>query len=125
IPHMVTAGQGVIVNISSTGALTGGGGGAHYAASKSALDSLTRALAREYASKGIRVNGLAPTMIHSDFLAGRYPEERELQQMVSAIPVGRLGTAEEVAFMAAVLCSPLAGYLSGETIIMDGGRTFA
>lgn len=125
IPHMVKAGQGVIVNISSTGALTGGGGGAHYAASKSALDSLTRALAREYARKGIRVNGLAPTMIASDFLTERYPDERALERAVAAIPMGRLGTAEEVAFLAAVLCSPQAGYLSGETIIIDGGRTFA
>ncbi|MFM1652506.1 SDR family NAD(P)-dependent oxidoreductase [Brevibacillus sp. B_LB10_24] len=125
LPHMAASGEGVVVNISSTGALTGGGGGAHYAASKSALDSMTRALAREYAAKGIRVNGLAPTMIESDFLAERYPDEQQRSKLAASIPLGRLGTPEDVACMTAVLCSPFAGYLSGETIVMDGGRTFA
>lgn len=125
LPHMVGAGHGVIVNISSTGAITGGGGGAHYAASKSALDSMTRALAREFAPHGIRVNGLAPTMIESDFLTERYPDEETRANMAAAIPVRRLGTPQDVARMTVVLCSPFADYLSGETIVMDGGRTFA
>ncbi len=125
LPHMVAAGQGAIVNISSTGALTGGGGGAHYAASKSALDSLTRALAREYAGHGIRVNGLAPTMIASDFLRQRYPDEQQRSELAALIPLKRLGTPDDVALMTAVLISGFAGYLSGETIVMDGGRTFA
>lgn len=125
LPHMVERGSGVIVNISSTSAITGGGGGAHYAASKSALDSLTRALAREYAPRGIRINGIAPTMIESDFLEERYPDPAQRAEMASRIPVGRLGRPSDVAYMVAVLCAPMGSYLSGETIVMDGGRTFA
>ncbi|MEW9672093.1 SDR family NAD(P)-dependent oxidoreductase [Ammoniphilus sp. 3BR4] len=124
LPTMVNEGYGVVVNISSTSAMTGGGG-AHYAASKSGLDSMTRALAREYASRGIRVNGLAPAMIESDFFMERISDELSRKKMAARIPVGRLGTPEEVAYMTAVLCSPFAGYLSGETIVLDGGRMFA
>lgn len=125
LPHMVDRRRGTIVNISSTGAMTGGGGGVHYSASKSALDAMTRALAREFAPHGIRVNGLAPTMIDSDFLKERYPNAEVRTKLAAAVPLRRLGTPEDVAYMTAVLCTPFASYLSGETIVMDGGRTFA
>lgn len=125
LPHMVKAGSGVIVNISSAAAVTGGGGGAHYAASKSALDSMTRALAREYAPHGIRINGLAPALLESDISMKSDLDKPSLSQKIASIPARRLGTPQDVAAMTAVLCSSFSDYLSGETILMDGGLTFA
>jgi len=122
--HMVIMGEGVIINISSTGAFTGGGGGPHYSASKAALHGFTRALARELAPKGIRVNSIAPTVIESDFLLGRYPNPKDREKLAKQIPVGRIGNPLDVGYMAAFMASPLGSFISGEIIIMDGGRTF-
>lgn len=122
--YMVKRGSGVIINITSTGAFTGGGGGPHYSASKDALHGFTRALARELAPYGIRVNAIAPTLIDSDFLAGRYPNPADKEKLVQQVPVGRLGQPEDVGYMTVYLASSLAGFINSEIIILDGGRTF-
>lgn len=124
VPGMVGRGWGRVIHISSTGAITGGGGGAHYAASKGALGGLTRAMARELAPKGVLVNAIAPTVIASDFLLGRYPDPRDREALVKQIPAGRLGQPEDVGYLTAFLASDLAGFISGQILIVDGGRTF-
>lgn len=124
IPFMLKRGDGRIINISSTAAITGGGGGAHYAASKAAVNGFTRALARELAPKGIIVNAVSPTIIKSDFLLNRYPNKKKWEILVQEIPVGRIGLPEDVAYMVAFLASDLSGYINGQIITLDGGRTF-
>lgn len=115
---------GKIINVSSVAALTGRGGGAHYASSKGGMDAMTRALAREAAPYNIRVNGIAPAVIETDFYYNRYPDEKEREEVLKGIPIGRIGRPIDVANICVFLCSDLADYISGETIIADGGRTF-
>lgn len=124
VPLMKKNKTGRIINISSAGAYTGRGGGAHYASSKGGMNSLTLALARELAPSGILVNGIAPAVIESDFLYTRYPTKEKRDKLAKGIPIGRIGTGEDIANIVVFLCSELSNYISGETIIADGGRTF-
>ena len=123
-PIMKKKKTGRIVNISSAAAYTGRGGGVHYASTKGGMNGLTLALARELASYGILVNGIAPAVIDSDFLDIRYPTREERDRLADNIPVGRIGTGEDIANIVVFLCSDLSNYISGETILADGGRTF-
>lgn len=123
--HMVSRGEGYIINISSASVLSGSGGGPHYTASKGGVNGLTRAMARELAPHGLRVNAIAPAVIESDFLRERYPDPQEREaKLVQQIPVGRIGQPEDVAHLTVFLASPLADYINGQIIITDGGRTF-
>jgi 3-oxoacyl-[acyl-carrier protein] reductase len=123
--QMLSQGSGCIINVTSASAIPGSGGGAHYASSKGGMNSLTRALARELAPRGIRVNAVAPAVVATDFLTSLYPEpDRWSTELTPSIPVGRTGTPEDVAYMVAFLASPLASYISGQIILVDGGRTF-
>lgn len=124
VPIMKEKGKGRIVNISSTAAYTGKGGGAHYAATKGGMNGLTLALARELAPFGILVNGIAPAVIDTDFIYIRYPTQKQRDELAKGIPVGRIGTAEDIAYITVFLCSHMSEYISGETILADGGRTF-
>jgi len=116
---MLKSGTGRIVNISSVVALMGNAGQANYIASKAGLIGLTKALAREYAGKGVTVNAVAPGFIDSDMTASLSPELR--QQYLDQIPAGRFGTPEDVAAVVAFLASPEAGYVNGQTLAVDGG----
>lgn len=123
-PIMKKKGSGRIINISSSAAYTGRGGGAHYAASKGGMNGMTRALARELAPHGILVNGIAPAVIETDFIYIRYPTKEQRGKLADGIPIGRIGTGEDIANITAFLCSHMSDYISGETILADGGRTF-
>jgi 3-oxoacyl-[acyl-carrier protein] reductase len=122
LPHMVKEGRGKIINIVSTSAKTGGkvppgktGGLAHYAASKAALNCLTKSLATELASKGITVNAIAPGVIVTRMT------KDIVKYFEKVIPVGRIGHPEEVANVALFLASDMASYLTGEIIDVNGG----
>lgn len=118
-PHMEARGYGRIVNISSITAQTGGAsGGVHYAAAKGGLLSMTKTLARDLAPHGITVNAIAPGQIDTrpDLLT---PEER--RRLEALIPLGRLGRPEEIAYGVLFLVSPMAAYITGATLDVNGG----
>lgn len=120
LPDMLGRGWGRIINISSTSGISGGTSGAHYAASKGGLIAFTRALASEFASRGITVNAIVPSKIETDMLRESLGPGGE-EALVRKIPVGRLGRPEEIADLAVYLASEKAGYVTGETIVASGG----
>jgi 3-oxoacyl-[acyl-carrier protein] reductase len=123
VPEIEEAGGGAVVFVTSGSAFTGSGGGAHYASSKSAQHGLMRALAREYGPKGIRVNAVAPRVILTPMLEGLYREESARKELIARIPVGRMGTPEDVANVVQFLTTDGASYLHGQVILLDGGRS--
>lgn len=122
---MIAAGiAGSIVNISSTASVLARPGIAHYGASKAGLNQLTRVLAVELAPHGIRVNAILPGVIETATVAAQLTTRAARDEMAakqSRIPMGRLGTPEEIAKMAAFLLSPEASYSTGSLCTADGG----
>jgi 3-oxoacyl-[acyl-carrier protein] reductase len=118
-PAMVARGSGSIVNISSVNAVRGNAGVAAYSATKAALDGFTRALARELGQRNIRVNSLAPGYFDSDMVGGL--SDRQRRAIVRNTPLGRLGTIDEIAEVALFLLSPATAFMTGQTIVIDGG----
>jgi NAD(P)-dependent dehydrogenase (short-subunit alcohol dehydrogenase family) len=113
---------GAIVNMSSAGAYLGGPNGLLcYAASKGAIDTFTRGLAAELAPQGIRVNGVRPGLIETDIHAATGDPDR-MKKLVHAVPLGRTGTADEVAEAVLWLLSPQASYVVDTLIDVGGGR---
>jgi 3-oxoacyl-[acyl-carrier protein] reductase len=120
-PAMLARGYGRIVLTSSiTGPITGQTGFAHYGASKAAMLGLMRSAAVELATSGITVNAIMPGNIETPGLEETGDEHRRL--MLSSIPMGRFGTAEDVGWAVRFLASPEAGYITGQTVIVDGGQ---
>jgi len=121
IPKMLEKGSGVIVNVTSIAARNGGAlGSIHYSSAKAAILTMTKGLAKEFATQGIRVNAVSPGVIdtpyHETFTT---PEVMDILR--KAIPMGREGRPEEVASVIAFLASDAASYLCGETIEVNGG----
>ncbi|MBV8704546.1 MAG: SDR family oxidoreductase [Acetobacteraceae bacterium] len=113
---------GTIVNVSSIAAKLGSAGEwIHYAASKGAIDTLTVGLAREVAGEGIRVNAVAPGLVATDLHAAAGAPDR-LERLAPGIPMGRAGTAEEVAASVLWLMSASASYVTGAVLPVGGGR---
>ncbi|WOI56634.1 SDR family NAD(P)-dependent oxidoreductase [Palleronia sp. LCG004] len=122
LPGMRAAGTGSIVNISSVSAQRGGGifGGPHYAAAKAGILGLTKAVAREVAPDGVRVNAICPGFIATDITAGKLSDAQKAQ-VLAAIPVGRAGEARDVAGCALFLASDLSAYCTGTELDVNGG----
>jgi 2-hydroxycyclohexanecarboxyl-CoA dehydrogenase len=123
IPDMIDAAWGRIVMISSSSAQRGSPQMAHYAASKGALLSLTRSLAREYGPMGITVNNIPPSAIetpmqHAGQAAGHLPPN---ERMAASVPLGHLGTGDDIAAAVGFLCSEQAGFITGQTLGVNGG----
>ncbi len=110
---------GAIVSFGSIAAIQGFYGQANYAAAKAGVQAMMRVLSREAARRGIRVNAVAPGVIDTT-MAATIPESVR-EEMLKNVPLGRFGTTEEVANVVAFLCSPLASYVTGQTIEINGG----
>ena len=119
-------GQGArIVNVTSISARNGGGPGAvAYATAKGGVMTLTRGLAKELAARNIRVNAIAPGVVETPF-HDRFSTPEMLETFRKSIPLGRLGTAQECADAILYLVSPMASYVTGQTIDINGGQWFA
>ena len=111
--------SGAIVNVGSVIGKVGQGGQTNYSASKAGLIGLTKSLAKELGSRNVRVNAVAPGFIESDMTETLKPEFREA--VLKQIPLGRLGSGDDVARVVAFLCSEDAAYVQGEVISIDGG----
>lgn len=121
-PAMVERKRGVIVNVSSVAAHNGGGPGAlAYATAKGGLMSLTKAMAKELAPKGVRVNCVSPGLIGQTAFHARFTAPEAFQAVEKTIPLGRAGTPEEVGRVIAFLAGPDAAYLVGESVEVNGG----
>lgn len=122
MPGLVERRYGRIVNLGSTAMQTGGGtySTAAYAASKGAVEAFSRAVALEMAPHGVTVNVIAPAIIDTDIMGGRITAERR-PGFLSQVPVGRLGTARDVAALIEFLLGEEAGYITGATYNINGG----
>ena len=118
---MLQQGRGAILNISSVNALRGHAGVAVYSATKAALDGLTRSLARELGPRGIRVNSVAPGYFESDMAADLSAEQKE--RIARRTPLGRMGTVEDIVGAIRFLLSAEAAFITGQTLVVDGGIT--
>lgn len=119
LPAMLEAKWGRIINITSLVGQTGNFGQANYSAAKGGLHSFTMTLAREVARKGITANCVSPGFTETDMTAGM--PEKVIEQVNAMIPMGRMGTPEEVAHAVVFLASARAGYITGEEIAVNGG----
>jgi len=117
--------SGALIVISSVGGLRAARGNPAYSASKAGAIHLTRTLGDAWAGRGIRVNGIAPGLIATKMTEVTTSDPARLNERLKGIPLNRLGRPEEIAGVALFLASPLAAYIVGETIVVDGGRTLS
>lgn len=120
--HKLAASRGSLITVSSVGGLRATRGNPGYAASKAGAIHLTRTLAQAWAREGIRVNGIAPGLVDTKLTKVTVNNPERLRERLEGIPVGRLGTPEDMAGACLFLASPLASYIAGQTIVVDGGR---
>ena len=122
VPHMKEHGRGAIVCMGSVAAQRGGGilGGPHYSAAKGALQSLAKAMARELAPDGVRVNAIAPGMVETDLLVGKIDDAGK-RRVADGVPLGRLATAQDIANACLFLASDQSAYITGVVLDVSGG----
>lgn len=119
IRSMMKARFGKIINISSVVGLTGNPGQTNYAASKAGMIGFTKALAQEVASRGIQVNCIAPGYIKTKMTEALTPEQQQV--VLNKVPQGRMGHPEDIADAACFLASKMSDYITGQTLVVDGG----
>ena len=123
IPAMRKTGGGSIINLSSVSGLVGGPYSTAYNASKGAVRLLTKSTAVQYAREGIRCNSVHPAPVETDMLKLVFPNEQSRRERLAEIPMGRFGTAEEVARALLFLASDESCYITGSELVIDGGLT--
>ena len=119
VKHMMKERRGRIVNLTSVVGVTGNAGQANYAAAKAGLLGFTKSLAKELASRNITVNAVAPGFIDTDMT--RALNDAQRSALLQSIPMGRLGSADDVAAAVLFLVSPQSAYITGETLHVNGG----
>ena len=118
---LLTQARGSVIVVSSSAAFHATRGVPAYGASKVGAAGLTKILAQAYAAQGVRVNGIAPGFIPTRLTAKTTEDEKRTADAIARIPMGRFGTSDEMAGVAVFLASPLASYVTGQTILADGG----
>ncbi len=124
IPVMQARGGGAIVLVGSAAIVSGGGGRADYVSAKAGLEGLNRAVTKEFAPQGIRCNLVHPSLIETDLLAQRYPDPAARRKAAASVPLRRLGRPDDIAQSVVFLLSDNASYITGQSLFVDGGRTF-
>ncbi|MES1210131.1 MAG: SDR family oxidoreductase, partial [Pseudomonadota bacterium] len=119
--RMLAAGRGKIVNIASLLAFQGGVTVPAYAAAKGGVAQLTKALANEWAARGVNVNAIAPGYIRTDNTIALQADATRSRQILERIPAGRWGEAADLGGAAVFLCAPASDYVNGHVLIVDGG----
>jgi NAD(P)-dependent dehydrogenase (short-subunit alcohol dehydrogenase family) len=122
-PHLFGQRSGSVVNMSSIAGLMATPGMAHYGAAKAAILALTRTLAVEWAPSGVRVNALAPGWVETDLTEFARADASIGERLIGRVPMGRWATPEEVAGPAVFLASDAASFITGQTLVVDGGLT--
>jgi NAD(P)-dependent dehydrogenase (short-subunit alcohol dehydrogenase family) len=124
VPALIESGGGSVINTASIAGLIGSPFAGHaYTASKGGVIALTRAMAMAYASQGVRVNAICPGGVDTPMVAGLQQREGMQEQFAAAHPLGRLGTADDIASMAIYLASDESSWVTGSIFTIDGGRT--
>lgn len=121
VPHMIAAGGGAIVNLSSVGGVVGFGGSAAYCSAKGGVIQLTRELAIDYAAQNIRANAVCPGLIDTPQVRRNLPNQEALERSLSVPIFKRMGLGEEVAHAILFLVSDEASFITGTTLAVDGG----
>lgn len=121
--HLLDQGSGSVINVASVAAFIASPGLSYYAGAKAALVAFTKTVAQEWASRGVRVNAVAPGWIETDLNATSRQDEGFVESIRSMIPMGRWGTAEEVAAVVRFLASDAASFMTGSVVVVDGGQT--
>ncbi len=124
LPAMLAQRQGAIVLVGSAAIVSGGGGRADYIAAKAGLEGLNRALTKEFAPQGVRCNLVHPSLIETDLLKQRYPDPARRAEAAGGVPLRRLGQPDDIANAVVFLLSEMASYITGQSLFVDGGRTF-
>jgi NAD(P)-dependent dehydrogenase (short-subunit alcohol dehydrogenase family) len=123
LPHMLKARYGRIILVGSSAVYDGGGGDIGYASAKAGLTGMMQYLNKAHARDGVITNIVHPCVIDTDLLRERYADEATREKLAAQIPVGRLGTPEDIGALVAYLASPRGDYVCGQAILADGGRT--
>ena len=122
LPHMLERGGGVIVNVASMAHRRGGPGhSVHYASAKGAVVTMTMGVAREFADRGIRCLSISPGPIDTPFQAAAATSPDLARRMLEDVPMGRFGTADEIGELVLFMCSDACGFMTAETVYVNGG----
>jgi 3-oxoacyl-[acyl-carrier protein] reductase len=123
VEKMILRGEGKIVNISSIAGFTSRNGQSNYCASKAGIIALTKVIAKEFAKYNIHANVIAPGLIETEMAETYLSKIKQVQKVIDEIPLGRLGLPEEIAYSVLFLLSNYSNYITGQTLVIDGGVT--